>query len=86
MPIPLTVEQSQALSQGLPLELTGSEGSTFFLLSAEQYEKVRAVLEEELDVKAMAPYMARVFGPAGWDDPEMDIYDELDPRRQASDE
>jgi hypothetical protein len=36
--------------------------------------------EEEIEVRAMYPHMARVFGPAGWDDPEMDSYNALDPR------
>ena len=46
-------------------------------------EPVRPLLDDETDVRALYPYMAKVFGPDGWDDPEMDIYDELDPRRQS---
>lgn len=39
---------------------------------------------DEPDVRAMYPHMAKVFGEAGWDDPQMDVYDDLDPRRHIS--
>ena len=82
MSIQLTPEQSQAISGELPAEVTGPEGTVFYLLSADQYGKVRALLDDEFDARAMYPHMAKVFGPAGWDDLEMDVYDELDPRRE----
>jgi hypothetical protein len=63
--------------------MTAADGSVFYLLSADQYGKVRAFLDDDVDPRAMYPHMARVFGPAGWDDPQMDVYDELDPRREA---
>jgi hypothetical protein len=47
----------------------------------EQYFKSAA--QDLDDVRLMYPYMAKVFGPAGWDDPEMDEYDALDPRRPS---
>jgi hypothetical protein len=28
------------------------------------------------------PYVMEVFGREGWDDPSMDVYNDLDPRRQ----
>ncbi|MEI8371559.1 MAG: hypothetical protein WCJ35_01870 [Planctomycetota bacterium] len=28
----------------------------------------------------LAPYVMQVFGRDGWDDPAMDVYNELDPR------
>ena len=34
-------------------------------------------------VRDMYPHAMELFGRAGWDDPAMDIYDELDPRREA---
>jgi len=30
----------------------------------------------------MYPHVMEVFGREGWDDPAMDIYNDLDPRRQ----
>lgn len=39
--------------------------------------------EETLNVRTLYPHMAKVFGPAGWDDPEMDAYNALDPRKQV---
>jgi hypothetical protein len=38
---------------------------------------------DETEAREMLLRMSQVFGPAGWDDPEMDIYDELDPRRES---
>jgi hypothetical protein len=83
MAIPLTAEQSDALSQQLPLEMTAPDGGTYYLLSADQYGKVRAIFDDDLDPRSMYPQMVQSFGAAGWDDPEMDVYDELDPRQTS---
>ena len=46
------------------------------------YHQAKLLLEsEQADIRAMYPDIARVFGPDGWDDPSMDIYNDLDPRR-----
>lgn len=37
----------------------------------------------EPDVRAMYPHLAKTFGPAGWNDPDMDSYNALDPRRHS---
>ena len=83
MAIQLTDEQLQALPEGLPVEMTAADGNVFYLLSADQYGKVRALFDDELDPRAMYPHMAKSFGATGWDDQEMDVYDTLDPRRQS---
>jgi hypothetical protein len=47
------------------------------------YERVRRVFEADDDtqfVRAMTPHVMEVFGRDGWDDPAMDVYNELDPR------
>ena len=44
------------------------------MLSAEQYEKIRALLaDDEFDVKDAYPVMDEVARSEGWDDPELDI-------------
>ena len=46
----------------------------YVLVEAEQYERMRALLEEELDIRAAYPLMDAVAASEGWDDPSMDIY------------
>jgi hypothetical protein len=56
-------------------------------LSVEDYarrviaEAVERPVDDDFDVRQMYPHLAGTFGPAGWDDPEMDCYDALDPRK-----
>ena len=41
------------------------------------------VLDTDYDnqfVRDLSPQVIEVFGRAGWDDPAMDIYNDLDPR------
>jgi hypothetical protein len=38
--------------------------------------------EDEL-LDEMYPHVMEAFGNSGWDDPAMDVYDELDPRHCA---
>jgi hypothetical protein len=33
-------------------------------------------------VEGIYPHVMEVFGREGWNDPSMDIYDDLDPRKQ----
>jgi len=83
MAILLTEEQSQALTQNLPAEITTPDGGVFYLLSADQYGRIRALFDDDLDPRSMYPQMAKTFGAAGWDDAKMDVYDELDPRHSS---
>jgi hypothetical protein len=64
-------------------ELVGD--SLYVLIREEVYAQVKALLDEEEGhqfVRDMYPYVMEVFGRDGWDDPAMDIYNDLDPRRQ----
>lgn len=47
---------------------------------------MKALFAEEEDnrfLREMYPHAMEVSGNEGWNDPAMDIYNELDPRRQA---
>ena len=49
------------------------------------YARIKALLGDEQDDQFMRdtyPHVMEVFGREGWDDPAMDIYNDLDPRRQ----
>jgi len=84
--IDLTAEQSQALqTEQNPARVRDPEtNATYVLVPSDVYDRVRALLEEDDNqfVRAMYPYVMEVFGREGWDDPAMDIYNDLDPRRQ----
>lgn len=87
--IELTLEQRQAVAQQgkKPLRAVDPDTHiTYVLLPEEIYARVKALLEEEGGVqflRDMYPHVMEVFGREGWDDPAMDIYNDLDPRRQS---
>ncbi len=86
--IDLTADQRQALrAEGKPLRLRDPDtNDTYVLIKSEVYERVQALFVKEDKnefLHAMYPHVMEVFGREGWDDPSMDVYDELDPRRQA---
>jgi len=82
----LTNEQRAALG-----ELSGSEvvpifdpcdNRAYFLVPADVYEQLRSHVRSEGDaVESAHALMNEVAAREGWDDPEMDAYDQLDPRR-----
>lgn len=56
----------------------------YVLVRAEFYERLRSLLLNGDDfAEAIYPQVMEVFGRDGWNDPSMDIYDRLDPRKQA---
>jgi hypothetical protein len=59
-------------------------GTPYALLPLEQYERFKAFFEDDPLTPAERAALLRDFGKrAGWDDPAMDVYDDLDPRKQA---
>lgn len=87
MSIRLTEEQWADVQKGaeVPVRVSDpAEKATFVLLRAEVYERFKALFEEEPATERERLYQLEQFGRrAGWDDPEMDVYDELDPRRKS---
>jgi hypothetical protein len=60
-----------------------SQSAAFVLLKAEVYERFKSLFEEDPVTDRERKFQLQLFGRrAGWDDPEMDVYDDLDPRRQ----
>lgn len=50
----------------------------------EVYERIKGIITEEDELlRGVYPHVMEVFGKAGWDDPAMDVYNELDPRRPS---
>jgi len=86
--LPLTSEQSAALAslsgvEALPV-FDPRDNRAYFLLPAEVYERLRGQSGAEAgEVESLYPLMDEVARREGWDDPEMDVYDQLDPRRSS---
>jgi len=84
--IELTLEQRKAVATGdeTPLRvLDPSTRTKYVLVREELYDRVRQVFEADEDsefVRQMTAHVMEVFGRDGWDDPAMDVYNELDPR------
>jgi hypothetical protein len=84
----LTAEQRQAVQNvKQPVHFHDPEtNATYVLVPSEVYDRVKALFEQEEDsqfVRDMYSPAMEVFGRDGWDDPSMDIYNDLDPRRPA---
>jgi len=66
-PVPVVDEQTQKI---------------YYLISADQFEKVRALLiEEDFDPREMYPLISKTAAEAGWQEPTMDDYDRYDEHR-----
>ena len=87
MPIQLTNEQWADVQQGQerPVRVSDpSRNANFVLLRADVYERLKSLFEDEPVTEQERRFHLQQFGKrAGWDDPAVDIYDDLDPRRQT---
>jgi hypothetical protein len=84
----LTDEMLSALSRQADRPVTVEDDQThihYVLLPLEIYERVRAVFDDsDFDLVETYPAQSRVAGAAGWDDPEMDVYDQYDLHRKPA--
>jgi hypothetical protein len=86
MTIQLTEEQWANMQRGeLPVRVSDpARSATFVLVRADVYERFKSLFEEDPVTEQERLFHLQQFGKrAGWDDPEMDIYDDLDPRRKS---
>lgn len=87
MPIQLTGEQWDSVAQDAesPVRVIGpAENSSFVLIPADVYERFKSLFEADPVSASERQYHLQQFGRrAGWDDPAMDVYDDLDPRRKS---
>ena len=54
----------------------------YVLVSAEQYERIKALLEQDDNLSDTYPAQMAAAMRAGWDDPAMDDYDRYDDHRK----
>ncbi|MGD9645880.1 MAG: hypothetical protein AB7U73_09215 [Pirellulales bacterium] len=77
MNIPADIQAALAASQGLPLEVVDpNTNERYVLIRAETYEAL--VSGKQAGTRFALREMGR---RADWDDPSMDAYDALDPRK-----
>ncbi|MFN6070563.1 MAG: hypothetical protein ACK45T_26070 [Pseudanabaena sp.] len=87
--IELTFEQRQDVIKQVetpPRAIDPDTEITYVLIREEVYAKIKALLiEEQYNQFLQDMYLPvmETFGKEGWDDPAMDIYNDLDPRRQS---
>ena len=61
-----------------------SQCESFILLRSEVYERFKALFEGAPVSDQERIFELQQFGQrAGWDDPAMNVYDDLDPRRKS---
>ena len=64
-----------------PLQMVDPRtNKAYVLIPTEIYEKMRAALEDKLDIRDAYPLLDEMAGKAGWDDPAMDIYNDFAPK------
>jgi hypothetical protein len=79
--IELTNEQRQHLSGPAPKVRDPQTNLTYVLVPSDVYERLKGLLDEDWAETTFRASM-EAFARDGWDDPRMDVYDELDPRKQ----
>ena len=83
--IELTAEQHQSLATNGAEPIRAHDpisDAEYVLVRAEHYERIKRLLVDDKDwgPDAYATAM-EVFARDGWDDPRMDVYADLDPRK-----
>jgi hypothetical protein len=74
--IELTEEQRKELDEPVPRVTDPKTKKTYVLMSEESYERIQALLAPERLPQSEQQALLRAAGlRAGWDDPEMDVYD-----------
>jgi hypothetical protein len=85
MTVSLSDELRQALADhpGEILELVDdSSCERYILLPGKQYDRLKSLLSaDDFELSETYPAQSRVLAQAGWDDPELDIYNDYDNNR-----
>jgi hypothetical protein len=81
--IELTQQQRQELKEDLPRVIDPQTKRIYVLVSEEAYEHMQALLAPERLPRVEQQALLRAAGlRAGWDDPEMEIYDREEKDRE----
>jgi hypothetical protein len=81
--LPTELRDALAAAGEGPVRLTDPETRTeYVLLPAERYDRLVTDFDDDPLTDADRLHLIRHAGErAGWDDPEMHVYDQLDPRK-----
>jgi hypothetical protein len=85
MNLPNDLRQAIEKEGGSPVHLVDVDTNTHYvLMRAELYENLKSLLveDEEFDPRVLYPLMAKSAAAAGWDDPEMDVYNGYDAHKK----
>ena len=78
----LTDQQREELQcrEGVPVAVLDEQSQkVYYLISAEEFERVRPLLmEEDFQPRELYPLIAKTAAEAGWSDPAMSAYDRYD--------
>jgi hypothetical protein len=75
----LSPEQRQAIESNGHVSI---DDGTYVVVKAAAYERRRSLLVPgPLSIEEQRAMIAQVGKRVGWDDPRMDVYNDLDPRR-----
>jgi len=86
MSIQLTEDQwANVVRQQSPVVVSDpSHCARYVLVRTEDYERFKSLFEEDpVSSQERAMHLQQFGRRAGWDDPEMNIYDDLDPRNKS---
>lgn len=75
--VELTQEQRKVLESEIPRLVDPQTRQTYVLVNEETYERIQALLTpDRLSLTEQRGLLAAAGRRAGWDDPEMDVYDQ----------
>lgn len=80
----LTPEMREALQNKAGQPVTVEDEQThlhYVLLPLDVYERVQSIFADDFDVTDSYAAQSKVAGASGWDDKEMDVYDDYDAHR-----
>jgi len=81
----ITGDLRQAIENTGHAELTDPQtNETYILIRKEFFDRMQGLVDfRPLSIDEQRALLAHAGKRAGWDDPAMDVYNELDPRRQS---
>ena len=84
--LPQEIRDVMRAAHGSPVRLTDPETQTeYVVVSADAFDRARTLVYDDgpLTVAEQTELLRQAGLRAGWEDPEMDIYNDLDPRRPS---
>ena len=84
--MPKELQQAIQASQGRPVRVTNPETlEEYVVLPAETYDRLGELFyqDDPITTDERQALLIQSGLRAGWDDPEMDVYNELDPRERT---